>query len=133
MGYCYDISSCSIKVPQEKATYTVSTMISYLKQQTVKRSQLESLAGRLVFFRRALDSGLALVRSTYNAIRLGKHPYSKIRLANVPLLLKDWNLLIRNLKVVKWKLLPQAIWYDVQPHQFYKIATDACPAGWGYM
>ena len=64
LGYLYDIRSCSISIPTDKSVDISSTIKSYLSQKTVKRFQLENLAGKLAFLAPALRPGFAVVRSS---------------------------------------------------------------------
>ena len=68
LGYLYDIRSCSISIPKDKADDISSTMKSYINLKVVKRFQLETLAGKLAFLAPALRPGFAVVRSSVSFV-----------------------------------------------------------------
>ena len=131
LGYIYDIPSASICLPSDKSDEICQLLEKYISQKKVKRSDLESLAGKLAFASLTLRPGMAVVRSTYNAYHSVYKDYHRVKLSKIRFLLADWKFIIKRLRHLQPVPIPPAVWApEFEPLEI-SIYSDASKVGWG--
>ena len=127
LGVELDSIKMEARLPQDKLDKCKDKIQSILAKSTVRRGELESVAGLLNFACKVVRPGRAFLRRIYNIIATSK---SKFHFVHVNHKLKGdlttWLTFLQSFNGTV--LFPESVWQTPDVLQCY---TDSAPKGWG--
>jgi len=130
LGLVIDSDNMLIRIPQPKIIELQALLTQYLQSKKISLQDLQSLAGKLSFFGRAIRTSRAFTRRFYNAMAGVKKSFYKIRITdNMKEDIKIWLEFLSEFNGTC--LITDKLWYDSETLKLFTDSAGTADLGCG--